>query len=328
MSGAVVRLERVSHSYSGDRPALRELDLVVPRGSVLGLMGPNGSGKSTLVRLLAGAVAPDEGRVERIPGRPGDAGDPRGWLRSTASVFDRSPFAEDLGGGENAARLLSLRGLPREAARARAGEWMERFGLGERANDPVKTYSRGMRRKTDLATAFASEPELLLLDEPAEGLDAAARSELARGLARHASGGGAAVLTGHAARFVEEVCGRVVLLRGGRALARGSPEELIGAVDAPTTIEVELGGSAELPPAAAEVAGDEPEGGPWPPGVRLVGRAGGSLRFSARNGGRELPGLAAALLGRGAEITGVRVRRPDLADAYLALAGEPLRKER
>lgn len=306
-----VRAEGIRHAWGEGRPALRGVDLEVRRGEVLGVMGPNGSGKSTLLRALAGALEPDGGRVERAGGGV-DA-----VRRCTATVLDRSPFADSLPGRENVARLLELRGVPAPEARDRAEAWLGRFGLGDRSADAVATYSRGMRRKTDLALAFAADADLLLLDEPLEALDAAARSTLSGSLRERARAGGAAAVTGHGAGFMEEVCDRIAFLRGGELAAIGSPEELIGAVEASATIEVELAGPAEDGVADAVA---------WPQGVRLAGRAGGALRFSARDGGAALPELSARLLERGAEITGVRIRRPDLDDAFLALAGEPLRR--
>lgn len=321
----VVRARGVRHAWEEGRPALRGIDLSARRGEVLGLMGPNGSGKSTLLRVLAGALVPDGGRVGRFPeagpgaGQGGSlaaGGDVRAaFLRRTAAVFDRSPFADSLGGRENVARLLELRGVPAAEARERGGRWLERFGLAGRAGDPVGAYSRGMRRKTDLALAFAAGADLLLLDEPLDALDAGARSTLARCLGEHARGGGAAVVTGHAAGFMEEVCGRVTFLRAGEVVASGRPAELIGAVDAASTIEVEVAGTRT-----------EVDGAGWPPGVSLVGRADGCLRFRARDGGASLPELSGRLVEAGAEITGVRVRRPDLDDAFLAVTGQPLRQ--
>lgn len=309
----VVRLVGVRHAWEEGRPALRGVDLAAQRGEVLGLMGPNGSGKSTLLRVLAGALEPDGGRVERFPSDSGAGG----FLRRTATVFDRSPFADSLGGRENVARLLEIRGLPGGEARERAAAWLERFGLAGRGEDPVGTYSRGMRRKTDLALAFAAETELVLLDEPAEGLDADARPTLARSLEERSGAGGAAVVTGHAAAFMEDACDRVAFLRAGVIEALGSPAELIGAVEASATIEVQLAGPA---PVAQDPV--------CPPGVRLLGRAGpGALRFSARDGGAALPELSSRLLEGGAEITEVRIRRPGLDDAFLALAGESLAEE-
>ncbi len=305
-----VRAEGIRHAWEDGRPALRGVDVEARPGQVLGLMGPNGSGKSTLLRVLAGALDPDRGRVVRSAG----AGS---VLRRTATVLDRSPFADSLPGRENVVRLLELRGLPGRQARDRAEQWLERFGLGDRSADPVETYSRGMRRKTDLALAFAAGAELLLLDEPLEALDAGARRTLYGGLRRRARAGRTAVVTGHGAAFMEEVCDRIVFLRDGRIAEAGTPEELIGSVEAPATIEVDLAG-----PAADGVT----SAGGWPPDVRLAGRAGGTLRFRSREGGASLPELSARLRDRGAEITGVRIRRPDLDDAFLALTGEALRE--
>lgn len=319
----VLRVAGLRHAYGDGRAALAGVDLAVARGEVLGLMGPNGSGKSTLLRILAGGLEPDAGRVERFPAEAGgsDGARPsRSSLRRTAAVSDRSPFADSLSGLENVVRLLELRGAAPAASRERASAWLGRFGLSGRARDPVGSYSRGMRRKTDLALSFAVEPDLLLLDEPLEALDAEARSTLARGLEERARAGGAAVISGHAASYMEEVCGRVAFLRRGEVAALGRPQELMSAVEEGTTLEFELsGGEGGLAAAAA---------GPdlCPSGVSLVGRAGRTLRFSSRDGGAALPELCSRLLERGARVEGVRVRRPDLDDAYLALVGEPLRE--
>lgn len=307
----------------GDRAALRGVDVTAGAGDVVGLMGPNGSGKSTLIRALAGVVEPSAGRVDR------PQADPRPGVPSgrPAAVFDRSPFAGSLSAVENATSLLSLRGRDRAAARQRTEEWLGRFGLGERRDDPVEEYSRGMRRKVDLAVAFAAGARLLLLDEPLQGLDAPARAVLSGALADHASAGGAAVVAGHAASFLEEACTRVVFLSRGAVVGRGSPAELLSALDADTAIEVEVDGAR---PGALRRPGDEPErvADGWPSGAELAGRDGDTLRFVSRSGGRPLPGICDRLLDAGVEIRGVEVRRPGLDDAYLAAAGEPPERER
>lgn len=313
------RLAGVRHAFPDGGPALRDVDVRCEHGRVLGLMGPNGSGKSTLLRVLAGAIDPDRGRVER----PAGGGESH---RRTAAVFDRSPFADALGGRANVEALLGLRRLRRADARSRAETWLERFGLSDRAEDPVGSYSRGMRRKTDLAAAFASDPELVLLDEPLHGLDASARGTLGRSLEEHARDGGTAVVADHDAAFMEAACHRVIFLRDGEIAAEGGPSELIDAVSAATAIEVELaagsGGLERLDGRAALRS-------LCPRGVRPLGRTGeGTLRFTSRRGGEPLPELSRRLLDRGAEIAGVRIRRPDLDDAFHELVGRPLRGER
>ncbi len=301
------RLSDVSHAYPGGAGrAVDGVDLTVRAGTVLGLMGPNGSGKSTLLSILATAVRPDAGRVDRLPGRVASVDEAR---RRTAVVFDGSPFAEALSGRENVIRLLDLRGVPGEAAASRADAWLARFGLEERRDDPVRAYSHGMRRKVDLAAAFAAEPDLLLLDEPLGGLDASAREELAAALAEHAADGGAAVVADHGPRFLADACDRVAFLLDGRILARGTPAELMEAVEGTATVTVELA-----------TGGGDPLPGGLPDGVEPVGRRGAEVRFRAP-GGRALPEICDALLAAGREIVSVRVRRPDLDDAFLARAG-------
>lgn len=306
--GAAFRAASLSYAYPGQPGlALDHLELACPRSSVLGLMGPNGSGKSTLLAVLATSLRPREGRLELLGRRPAPADRVR---RRIATVFDASPFAEALSGRENLVRLLGLRGLSADVGRRRADRWLGRFGLEGRADDPVGTYSHGMRRKTDLAAAFAAEPELLLLDEPLGGLDAAARRTLSVALRDLVERGGAAVIAEHAPDFLAAACDEVAFLCDGRIPARGTPAELMASVDAATTVVVggEAGSGGSTP--------DE-----LPPGVRMVGRAGGDeLRFRAPGSG-SLPGICSAVLAAGWTIESVRVRRPDLDDAFLARTG-------
>lgn len=306
---AAFRASGVSHAYPRQRDAaLDRIDLSCVRGLVLGLMGPNGSGKTTLLAVLATSLRPDAGTVDLFPGRSSTRDSAR---RRIAAVFDASPFADALSGRENLLRVLDLRGLDGDRARRRADRWLERFGLRERRHDPVAEYSHGMRRKTDLAAAFAADPELLLLDEPTAGLDAGARRTLAAALREHADDGGAAVVADHAPRFLEEVCGEVAFLSEGRLLDRGPPRQLMEAVDAPTILVVGLAAGAG---SGSSVPDDLPRG------VEAMGRTGEGIRFRAP-GGAVLPELCEALQAGGGEITSVRVRRPDLDDAFLARTG-------
>ena len=307
------RADRLSYAYPGrSARALDGVEAACPRGAVLGLMGPNGSGKSTLLALLATSLRPDAGRLELL-GRPAPPG--AGVRRRIATVFDSSPFADALSGRENVVRLLELRGIGPGEARRRADRWLRRFGLGPRADDPVETHSHGMRRRTDLAAALAARPELLLLDEPLSGLDAASRRTLSAALEGLTDRGGAAVIAEHAPRFLASACDEVAFLVEGRIPARGAPAELMAGVGAGTTVTV------GVEPGSGRAAPGRPAPADLPPGVELVGRTGaGELRFRTAGSGR-LPGLCEAVLDAGWEIGSVRVRRPDLDDAFLARTG-------
>lgn len=306
--------------YPGGRVALRDLDLTCPEGVVLGLMGPNGSGKSTLLRLLATALAPGSGELRVLPGRSRETDAER--RRRIAAVFDRNPFLPHLSGRENLHHLLGLRGLPRRERRECAVEWLDRFQLADRADDPVATYSFGMRRKLGLAEALAGPAELLLLDEAVGGLDPRGRHALARVLASAAAAGRTVVLAGHEHRYLATVCGRVAMLHEGRVVAEGAPADLVARLGGETVLEVSVGdrgGRTSPDPPGLEELGLRP--------LTSEGRAGrqdATLRFASTRGARPLPDLCARLLEAGISIRDIRVREPDLEDVFLSLAGQPL----
>jgi oleandomycin transport system ATP-binding protein len=157
----------------GKTTALAGLDLAVPPGMVQGVLGPNGAGKTTLVRILATLLRPDAGRalvagldVARQP----DKVRPLIGLTGQFAAVD-----EDLTGHENLLLIARLLELSRKAARLRAGELLDRFGLAEAGGRLAKTYSGGMRRRLDLAMGLVGEPQVLFLDEPTTGLDPRSR---------------------------------------------------------------------------------------------------------------------------------------------------------
>lgn len=301
--GRALALRDVGFTYPDGTRALRAAEFEVRAGHVVGLMGPNGSGKSTLLRLLATALPAGEGEIEWFPG-----GSRTGRLRRRiAAVFEDAPFRDALSGAGNLRRLLGLRGLPRAEADGRAGRWLRRFRLADRADDPVGAYSHGMRRKLALAEAFASPADLLLLDEPLGGLDAAARDTLVAAVRAASADGRTIVVGGHDAEFFEDVCDRVVFLHRGRTVGGGPPRELVRALERDTVFDVELR-SASAAAVPAEVDG-----------VSLLGRDGDRIRYASSGGTGGLPRLCRALLDAGMAIGAVRIREPGLRDVYLAV---------
>jgi ABC-2 type transport system ATP-binding protein len=204
----------------GELVAVDDVDLRVEAGDVFGYLGPNGAGKTTSLRMMLGLIAPSAGSV-RLFGRDPQAGVEA--LRGVAGFVEAPTFYPYLNGRVNLDLLAALDG---DGARGRIEEALEIVGLSHRAKDKVGTYSHGMRQRLGIAAALLREPRLLLLDEPATGLDPGGMRDM-RDLIRNLSGQGMTVLlSSHLLTEVEELCNRVAIVREGRVAYQGSLEEL------------------------------------------------------------------------------------------------------
>ena len=222
-----IQLEDVSFSYRGGPPALENVSLAVEQGAFLGIAGPNGGGKTTLLRLALGLERPASGRVLRF-GRPAGArSGPRvGYLAQRAQIHSGTPVTvrELVEAGR-----LAVRGPlgPLRAGDRRAVEHaIERVGLRDRADAPLRTLSGGLQQRAFIAKALATEPMLLALDEPTTGVDAESQESLATLLAELRSELGVTILyVSHEFGAVEHVVSRLLLVRR-RIVFDGAPDEL------------------------------------------------------------------------------------------------------
>ena len=207
-----------------------EVELEVPPGRVVGLLGPNGAGKTTLLRVVAGLLHPDEGRVV-LDGRVLDDTTTGEHLlpeaRPVGVVFQNYLLFPHLSALENVAFGLRSRGVHKGEARARAGEWLERVGLGEFKASKPRQLSGGQAQRVALARALATEPRLLLLDEPLAALDASTRLETRRELRRQLDGyDGVRLLVTHDPMEAIALAERLIVLEDGRISQIGSPQEI------------------------------------------------------------------------------------------------------
>ena len=222
-----VELEDVSFAYRGGQPALEGVSLSVAPGSFVGIAGPNGGGKTTLLRLALGLERPATG-VVRVFGRPpGARGAPRiGYLAQRAQLASGTPVTvrELVEAGRLAVR--GPFGPLRAPDRAAVAHAIERVGLGDRADAPLRTLSGGLQQRAFIAKALATEPALLALDEPTTGVDAESQVSLAGLLAELRDELGVTILyVSHEFGAVEDVVSRLVLVRR-RIVFDGSPSEL------------------------------------------------------------------------------------------------------
>ncbi|MCC7078000.1 MAG: ABC transporter ATP-binding protein [Acidimicrobiia bacterium] len=225
----------------GHLEVLRGLDLDVRRGSITGFLGPNGAGKTTTIRAMLGLVTTDAGSI-RILGRhvPDELVDLRGRL---GAVVDRPSVYPPLTGRAN---LRVLAGIAGGVTASRVDVLLELVGLLPAADRKAGTYSHGMRQRLALAAALLTEPELLVLDEPASGLDPAGQRDLRRILTDLRDTGSTILLSSHVLPDVQLLCDHIHIIDSGRLIASGATEDLLaGAHGTSWTVDVPAGSETE-----------------------------------------------------------------------------------
>lgn len=298
-----LRISGLTKRYKGGKLAVDDLSFEVERGQVLGLLGPNGAGKTTTLRMLMGLIHPDAGEI-RIFGHAVTPGAP--VLSRLGSFVEGPGFLPHLSGRDNLELYWRATGRPAEDAHFT--EALEIAGLGEALERKVRTYSQGMRQRLAIAQAMLGMPDLLVLDEPTNGLDPPQIRAMRDVLIRYASGGPEArtvVVSSHLLAEVEQTCTHVVVMHRGRLIAAGPVADITGdgntlAVGTPLPAR-----AVEALTGMAGIASVEPEGD----GV-LVHLAGAPASA-----------VVAELVGAGVAVDRVTAKRR-LEDAFLTLIGE------
>ena len=298
----------------GSQAAVDNLDLMVPAGAVFGFLGPNGSGKTTTIRMLLGLANATSGRAsvlgQAMPGAL-DAVLPR-----VGALVEGPAFYPYLTGRANLHRLdAACPYAPAATRRARVEEALDRVGLGAAAGKKVKAYSLGMKQRLGLANALLRPRELMVLDEPTNGLDPQGTREVRKLIASLAHDGTTVFVSSHLLAEVEQICTHAAVMRAGRLVAQGTLEELRSAGQAKVTILTPDAGAARtvlarlgLVPGTAEPVSD----GAGPAAVTAV-----------------LPAAAAppedivrALVDFGVRVRGFSLDSGSLEDRFVELTGE------
>jgi ABC-2 type transport system ATP-binding protein len=208
----------------GSAVAVSNVSLAVPRGSVYGLVGPNGAGKTTTIKMLIGLVRPDGGDVfiGGVPTWP----DPIEVKRKLGVVPDGLALFERLTGFEHIQYAGLLRGLADAEASQRATEALAVLGMTDSAGKLVVDYSHGMRKKVALASALVHRPEVLILDEPFEGIDPVSAVTIREVLTNYQRGGGTVILSSHSMETVERLCDHLAVIDRGHVVVEGTIESL------------------------------------------------------------------------------------------------------
>jgi ABC-2 type transport system ATP-binding protein len=203
----------------GDRTVVDDVNLAIPKGSVCGFVGPNGAGKTTTIRMLLGLIRPTSGGGSILGG---SLTDPASYLHKVGALIESPAFYPQLSGRDNLKALARLGQIPATAIEPA----LERTGMASRAGDKYGSYSLGMKQRLGIAAALLPSPELLILDEPTNGLDPGGIVEM-RGLIRSFTDDGITVLvSSHLISEIEQVCDHIVMIRGGRLVHQGPVTEL------------------------------------------------------------------------------------------------------
>ncbi|GGU36481.1 ATP-binding cassette domain-containing protein [Streptomyces violascens] len=295
----------------GDVTALDGVDLDVPEGTVLGLLGPNGAGKTTTVRVLTTLLQPDRGTA--VVAGIDVLKHPNEVRRSIGLSGQFAAVDEYLTGRENLQMVGQLYQLNGKAAKARAGELLDRFNLADAADRPAKTYSGGMRRRLDLAAALVVSPPVMFMDEPTTGLDPRNRQQLWEVIQELVAGGTTLLLTTQYLEEADRLAHDICVVDHGKVIARGSSDQLKARTGG-ERVEVVVHQSDQIAPARDVLAG-------FGKGEVAIEEHTRRLTVPVTGGAKLLAEVIRELDTRGVEIDDIGLRRPTLDDVFISLTG-------
>jgi len=293
--------------------AVDSVSFEVRPGEIYGLLGPNGAGKTTSISMISGLLKPDAGEVF-VAGHPFWS-DPQKAKRIMGVVPQELAIYEELTGRENLEFWGRMAGLSSTAAKSRAAELLEALTLTDRAQDAVKNYSGGMKRRINLGCALLHKPQLLLLDEPTVGIDPQARLNILEFIRNLRASGTAILYTTHYLEEAETLCQRIGIIDHGRLLAEGTLKEM----------QDRLGGD-RLFVLEADLKDSSPEA--WDGFLqrfKVIQKTERQLIVAAV-GDRDPSACLKDLLGLPVRIENVTLKRPSLNDVFLQLTGRELRE--
>ncbi len=326
--GATVEVEDLVKVYPGGIRAVDGISFRASPGEFLGLLGPNGAGKTTTIRILATLLRPTSGRA-RVAGldvaeRPADVRRRIGFATQNVTIDQMATGREHLG------LIGRLHGMSGRELWPRVDELLELMGLTEAAGKLSGTYSGGMKRRLDLASALVHRPEVLFLDEPTEGLDPQSRLALWDELIRVNRAGTTMVLTTHYMEEADRLCERLAIIDRGKIVVEGSPAELKRSIGA-ETVSLRL-----APPGATSVPSD-----PALAAARALVRvrledvdlvsgiedSDDGLRISVTDAEQAAPAILRRMNVEGVHVSGMSMAGPSLDDVFLHHTGRRIRAE-
>jgi ABC-2 type transport system ATP-binding protein len=302
----------ISKSY-GARVAIDNLSLALKPGEIIGLLGPNGAGKTTTLSILSTLLRPDRGRI-LIDGKLPKS-DPRGLGRMLGMVPQSLALYPTLSAAQNVWHFARMQGLSRSDALVACDRVLEQVGLGDRANDPMHSFSGGMKRRLNLACGMVHRPAVLLLDEPTVGVDLQSREQILTLVRRWADAGSAVIYSTHYMEEAERICDRVILIDRGKMVADGSLDKLIALGGGRPRMELTIRGA--LP---ADWSRDLAE-------LRIAESDGEGKLVLEMASLAQVSEVIQRLRTLNVNVVDFTLHSPNLADAFIALTGRALRDQ-
>jgi daunorubicin resistance ABC transporter ATP-binding subunit len=317
---SAIETEELVKVYGKDTRALDGITFGVAAGELFGLLGPNGAGKTTTIRVLATLLDATAGAA-RIAGF--DVGREADEVRKRLGLAMQSATLDAFSTGRETLELAGrLHRMPSAEVRRRADELLELMGLAAVGKKLTGTYSGGMKRRLDLAAALMHRPEVLILDEPTEGLDPQSRVALWEELERISRAGTTMLLTTHYMEEADRLCSRLAIIDSGKIVVEGAPADLKRTIGADTVVLQLDGSTGDMDRQRDEVRrlleGSELDGfTPLPSGVALA----------VPNASAAIPGLLRRLDSDGVRIVGLQMSQPSLDDVFMKYTGRHIRIE-
>jgi len=303
----------ISKSY-GARRALDNVSLAVKPGEIAGLLGPNGAGKTTTLSILATLLKSDSGHV-LINGEPPKS-DPRRLGRMLGLVPQSLALYPTLSAAQNVWHFARMQGLSRDHAMEHCRQALEDVGLSDRANDPMHSFSGGMKRLLNLACGIVHRPPVLLLDEPTVGVDLQSREQLLTRIRHYADAGAAVIYSTHYMEEAERICDRVLLIDRGKLIAEGDLEKVISLGGSRPRIELTYRGQLR-DGRFGSLAGVREIGTTVTEGKAILEVNSFSQVAQVLHGLRTLE----------VNVVDFNLHSPNLSDAFIALTGHALRDQ-
>ena len=311
-SQKLLQIQNLSKSY-GEAPALDRFSLDMERGEVLGLLGPNGAGKTTLISILSGTLPGFSGSVT-FQGK--NLFSDRSLKNRLGIVPQDMAFYEELSAMDNLLFWGGLSDISRSELKRRAEELLKSVELSDRAKEPVKRFSGGMKRRLNVAIGLLHSPDLLLLDEPTVGIDVQAKVSILEIIKRVGREGTAVIFTTHQLAEVEETCSRIAIMDHGRILAQGTLDELIKTIGEKVIVRVEGEFSlSSFSEAIGSLADD---------GVELISAADDIVSLGVDDTDR-IPKVMERLFSNNVQISDLKIHSPNLETVFLRFTGKSLR---